>query len=89
MNIRPTGAELFYTDGRTDMPKLTAAFRILLKKNTNLSRRRSLQQKRQNALIWITQTFADLSVRANSPQMSFHLRLILTSTRLPASNASL
>jgi len=27
MKIRPMEAELFHTDGRTDMTKLTAAFR--------------------------------------------------------------
>ena len=27
MKIRPVGAELFYTDGRTDMAKLTDVFR--------------------------------------------------------------
>ena len=27
MNIRPVGAELFHADGRTDMMKLTVAFR--------------------------------------------------------------
>jgi hypothetical protein len=27
MEIRPVGAELFYADGRTDMTKLTVAFR--------------------------------------------------------------
>jgi len=27
MKIRPVGAELFHADGRTDMTKLTAAFK--------------------------------------------------------------
>jgi len=31
MKIRPVGAELFHEDGRTDMTKLTVAFRSFVK----------------------------------------------------------
>jgi len=64
--------------------KLTAAFRNFESAPYNrlkpISTTKSLQ-KEQNASICITETFADLTVRANSPQMSPHLRSILTSNQ--------
>ena len=35
MKIRPMGAELFHADGRTDMTKLTAAFRNFANSSKN------------------------------------------------------
>jgi len=35
MKIRPVGAELFHTDGRTDMTKLTVALRKFVKAPKN------------------------------------------------------
>ena len=35
MKIRPVGAELFHTDGRTGMTMITVAFRNLLKEPQN------------------------------------------------------
>jgi len=66
------------------MMKLTAAFRNFESAPYNRLKRISTaksQQKGQNASICITDTFADLTVRANSPQMSLHLRSILTSSQ--------
>ena len=40
VKIRPVGAELLHTDGRTDMTKLTVAFRNFVKAPKNGSRRR-------------------------------------------------
>jgi hypothetical protein len=35
MKIRPVGAEFFHVDGRTDMTKLTVAFRNFVNVPTN------------------------------------------------------
>ena len=37
MKIRSVGAELFHSDGRTDMTKLTVAFRSFTKEPENVS----------------------------------------------------